>query len=235
MFGLGRGSAGMAARCARQHRRPAPVLGETALLPRQWWQAPHRATSPGHGHFRVRDWERAIHPRRDQAPVYLAAAGPRALHLSGTLCDGAVFNEQTSDDFLRHAIQRVRAAAMAAGRDPAGLAFGCTRGRWWSTRETPSAKLSIAARTCSPWSRPCLDGGLVGLDEGFHIPALLDQGRGRTTATPDTLATGGGFPALRRSGDLTGARGPAPGDLIRRPGVIGSLPVVRGAIARSRR
>jgi alkanesulfonate monooxygenase SsuD/methylene tetrahydromethanopterin reductase-like flavin-dependent oxidoreductase (luciferase family) len=205
---------------------PLAVLEETVLLLRQWWQAPHRATSLGDGHFRVRDWERVIHPRRDQVPVYLAAAGPRALDLSGTLCDGAVFNEQTSDDFLRHAIQRVRAAAMAAGRDPAGLAFVLhTRA---VVVDTPDAERKAIDRGKNLLA---LVSTLPGMDrlvltEGFDIPALLDEVRAKME-TRDTLAAGGGFPALRRSGDLTGARALIPDDLIRRLGVIGSLPVVR--------
>src|SRR5215216_704642 len=102
---------------------PLAVLGETVALLRQWWQPPHRATSPDNGHFRVRGWQRVIHPRQVQVPVYLAAAGPRALDLAGAICDGVIFNEQTSNDFLRQAIPRVRAAAMTAGRDTAALAF----------------------------------------------------------------------------------------------------------------
>ena len=45
--------------------------------------------------------------------------------------------------------------------------------------------------------------------------------------THATLAAGGGFPALRRNGDLTAARALIPDDLIRRLGIIGPLPVVR--------
>src|SRR5215217_5158684 len=92
---------------------PLVVLEETVALLRQWWQAPHRASSPEDGHFRVRGWERVIHPRQSHVPVYLAAAGPRALDLAGALCDGAIFNAQTSSDVLRRAIPRVRAAAIA--------------------------------------------------------------------------------------------------------------------------
>jgi 5,10-methylenetetrahydromethanopterin reductase len=205
---------------------PLAVLEETISLLRQWWRAPHRAASPGDGHFRVRDWERVIHPRRDRVPVYLAAAGPRALDLAGTLCDGVVFNEQTSNDFLRHAIQRVRAAATGAGRDPAGLAFVLhTRA---VVVDTPDAERKAIDRGKNLLA---LVSTLPGMDrlvrtEGFDIPALLDEVR-TMMGTRETLAAGGGFPALRRSGDLTGARALIPDDLIRRLGVIGSLPVVR--------
>ena len=171
VLGLGRGQ-------AEWHRDalgidtgdPLAVLGETIALLRQWWQAPHRASSPDDGHFRVRDWERVIHPRQDQVPIYLAAAGPRALDLAGTICDGAIFNAQTSNDFLRQAIPRVRAAAMAAGRDPAALAF---------VLRTTSGGGRFTGRRAQgdrPWqepARPRLDPagyGPVGSDRGFRCP-----------------------------------------------------------------
>src|SRR5918993_1923071 len=125
VLGLGRGQ-------AEWHRDalgsdtgdPLAVLGETIALLKQWWQPPHLAASPGDGHFQIRDWERAVHPHQAQVPLYLAAAGPRALDLAGTLCDGVIFNAQTSNEVLSQAISRVRAAAMAAGLKTAGLAFG---------------------------------------------------------------------------------------------------------------
>ena len=125
VLGLGRGQ-------AEWHRDalgsqigdPLEALEETVALLRQWWQAPHRASSPEDGHFRVWGWERVIHPCRGHVPVYSAAAGPRALDLAGALCD-ARSSTRRPQDFLRRAIPRVRAAAMAAGRgDPAGLALG---------------------------------------------------------------------------------------------------------------
>jgi 5,10-methylenetetrahydromethanopterin reductase len=227
VLGLGRGQ-------AEWHRDalgsdtgdPLAVLGETMTLLRQWWQAPHRVTSPADGFFRVRDWERVIHPRRDPVPIYLAAAGPRALDLAGTLCDGAIFNAQTSDDFLRQAIPRVRTAAMAAGRNPAGLAFVLTTSV--VVVDTPAAERKAIDRGKNLFA---LVSTLSGMDrlvrtEGFDVPELLDKVRGKV-GTRATLAAGGGFPALRRNGDLTTARALIPDDLIRRLGIIGPLPVVR--------
>ena len=186
------------------------MLEETVALLRQWWEAPHRASSPEDGHFRVRGWERVLHPRRGHVPVYLAAAGPRALDLAGALCDGAIFNAQTSNDFLRRAIPRVRGAAIAAGRDPAGLAF--------VLRTTTVVVDSAAAE------RKAIDRGknllalvstLPGMGqlvrtEGLDISVLLDEVR-QAMRTRVTLAAGGGFPALRRDGDLAAARGADPG------------------------
>ena len=205
---------------------PLKVLGETIALLRQWWRAPHRATSPDDGHFRVRDWERVIHPSRVQVPIYLAAAGPRALDLAAAICDGVIFNEQTSNDFLRRAIPRMRVSAVAAGRDPAEIAF-VLRTRV-AVVETPDAERKAIDRGKNLFA---LVSTLPGMDElvrtdGFDVPALLDEVRA-TMRTRATLAAGGGFPALRRNGDLTAARALIPDDLIRRLGIIGPLPVVR--------
>jgi 5,10-methylenetetrahydromethanopterin reductase len=227
VLGLGRGQ-------AEWHRDalgsqigdPLAVLEETVVLLRQWWQPPHRASSSDEGHFRVRGWERVIHPRQDHAPVYLAAAGPRALDLAGAICDGVIFNAQTSNDFLGQAIPRARAAAKAAGRDPARLAF--------------VLRTTIVVADSAAAERKAIDRGknllalvatLPGMDrsvraEGFDVSALLDQVR-VTMGTRETLAAGGGFPALRRDGDLAAARALIPDDLIRRLGIIGPLPVVR--------
>jgi 5,10-methylenetetrahydromethanopterin reductase len=227
VLGLGRGQAEWHRDALGSHiGDPLVVLEETVGLLRQWWQAPHRASSPDEAHFRVRDWERVVHPRQGHVPVYLAAAGSQALDLAGALCDGAIFNAQTSSDFLRRAIPQVRAAAIAAGRDPAGLAF--------VLRSTAVVVESAGAE------RTAIDHGknllalvstLPGMDrlvrtEEFDTSALLDEVR-VTMGTRDTLAGGGGFAALRRDGDLAAARAFIPDDLIRHLGVIGSLPVVR--------
>lgn len=227
VLGLGRGQ-------AEWHRDalgsdigdPLVVLEETVALLRQWWQEPHRASSSEEAHFRVRGWERVLHPCQGHVPIYLAAAGPRALDLAGALCDGAIFNAQTSSDFLRQAIPRVRTAAKAVGRDPAGLAF---------VLRTSTEVVDSAAAECRAIDRGknllALVSTLPGMDqlvrtEGFDTSPMLDEVR-MTMRTRDTLAAGGGFPALRRHGNLAAARALIPDDLVRQLGVIGSLPVVQ--------
>jgi 5,10-methylenetetrahydromethanopterin reductase len=205
---------------------PLAVLGETVALLRQWWQPPHRASSPDNGHFQVRGWQRVIHPRQVQVPIYLAAAGPRALDLAGTICDGVIFNAQTSNDFLGQAIPRVRAAATAAGRDPTALAFVLTTTA--EVVDSPAAERKAIDRGKNLLALISTLPGMGQLvhTERFDVPALLDE-VGATMRTRATLASGGGFAALRRNGDLTVARTLIPDDLIRRLGIIGPLPVVR--------
>ena len=91
---------------------------------------------------------------------------------------------------------------MAAGRDPAGLAFVLHTRAVVVDRQTPSARLSIAAEPARPRLDPA-GNGPVGLTEGFDVPALLDEVRA-TMGTRETLAAGG-LPGLRRDGDLTAA------------------------------
>ena len=205
---------------------PLAVLRETVTLLRDWWDEPHRAASPAGGHFQVRDWERVINPRQDHVPIYLAAAGPKALDLAGAICDGAIFNSLASDDFLRQAIPRVRAAAIAAGRDPAEMAFVLRTAA--TVADTPAAERKALDRGKNLLALVSTLPGMSRLvqTQDFDVPALL-SGLRATMRTRETLAAGGGFPALRRDGDLAAARALIPDDLVRGLGVIGPLPVVR--------
>jgi alkanesulfonate monooxygenase SsuD/methylene tetrahydromethanopterin reductase-like flavin-dependent oxidoreductase (luciferase family) len=167
-----------------------------------------------------------VHPQHDHVPIYLAAAGPRALDLAGTICDGAIFNALTSDDFLHQAIPRVRAAAVAAGRDPGALAFVLRTAV--SVADTRAAERKALDRGKNLLALVSTLPGMGQLVQstGFDIPALLRALR-VTMRTMETLSAGGGFPDLRRNGDLTAARGLIPDDLIHQLGVIGPLPVVK--------
>ncbi len=62
----------------------------------------------------------SLQPVRAQIPVYLAALGPKNLDLTGQIADGwlAIFFDP---DTGRRSVDRIRDAAVAAGRDPAGI------------------------------------------------------------------------------------------------------------------
>ncbi|NDJ87903.1 LLM class flavin-dependent oxidoreductase [Mycolicibacter kumamotonensis] len=65
-------------------------------------------------------------------PVYLSGDGPKSLRLAGEIADGVVIGLGMSLDVVANKIATVRAAAAAAGRDPAsidvwGLAFTSVR------------------------------------------------------------------------------------------------------------
>jgi alkanesulfonate monooxygenase SsuD/methylene tetrahydromethanopterin reductase-like flavin-dependent oxidoreductase (luciferase family) len=59
-------------------------------------------------------------PRYPRVPVYLAALGPKMSELAGRIADGVVINMGTPAVIERIA-ERVRAGALASGRDPASI------------------------------------------------------------------------------------------------------------------
>jgi 5,10-methylenetetrahydromethanopterin reductase len=63
-------------------------------------------------------------PVRADLPVYLAALGPRMLALAGRIADGVILNLMTPAQ-AGQAASQVRAAARAAGRDPASVEIAC--------------------------------------------------------------------------------------------------------------
>ncbi|MFN8590002.1 MAG: LLM class flavin-dependent oxidoreductase [Thermomicrobiales bacterium] len=210
---------------------PVAVLAETIALLRAWWGSPHQASSPAGAHFRVNLWERVINPLQAQPPIYLAAAGPKALHLAATAADGVIFNLLTADDFLATAIPQIRATAAAANRDPDALAFVLRTTVDVVAEERAERRALDRGKTIFTLiaTLPGMD-NLVATD-GFDVAALLAEIRG-VTGGAETLAAGGGFPALRRADALAAARDLIPDDLIRRLGIIGSLPEVRARLER---
>ena len=208
---------------------PLRVLRETVALLRDWWTPPHVASSPADGCLRVRDWERVVHPSQPHVPIYLAAAGPRALDLAGTDCDGVIFNMLTSHEALHDMIPRVRAAAAAAGRDPASLTFILRTNA--VVVDDPAAARKALAREKTLLALIATLPGMEQLvrSEAFDVPAILDR-VGTAMRTSETLAAGGGFPALRRNGDLAAARQAMPDDFIRQLAILGPLPEVRARL-----
>ncbi len=63
-------------------------------------------------------------PARRDLPIYLGALGPRMLELAGRIADGVVLNLMSPAQ-AGEAAGLVRAAAAAAGRDPAGVEIVC--------------------------------------------------------------------------------------------------------------
>ena len=63
-------------------------------------------------------------PVRAALPVYLAALGPRMLELAGRIADGVILNLMTPAQ-AGEAARAVRAAALAAGRDPGSVEVAC--------------------------------------------------------------------------------------------------------------
>jgi 5,10-methylenetetrahydromethanopterin reductase len=200
--------------------RPLDVLEETIDLLEQWWSDDHRASSSGH--FGVKDWERTVAPLH-RPPIYLAAVGPKALALAGRRADGVLFNELASPTYLREAIPQVKAAARDAGRDSEGLSFFARTGIFITDDPEPEL-LRRKATVTMIHALPGMDRLIATPD--FDIPRIMTEVR-RVMKTDEVLERGGGFPELRRNGDLEAARRLVPTALMTQLAVVGPLEQVR--------
>ena len=221
VLGLGRGQVewhrdalGVATGSALQ------ALRETITLLRTWWQPPHTASSPPGSHFRVRNWERSIAPLRPP-PIYLAAAGPQTFALAGELADGVIFNVLASEAAMRDAMPLVRQAAAAAGRDPGTLAF-ILRTEITLVDDNASARRALSRATAIF----ALLAGFPGMGRLYEVPGfdteMIIAGVRAAMHTDEVLASGGGFPALRRAGDLAAARAAIPDEFIQELALVGN-------------
>jgi 5,10-methylenetetrahydromethanopterin reductase len=220
-LGLGRGQPEWYARALGiEVGSPLDRLAETLDLLRQWWTPPHRASSAGP--LRIDGWERSIFPL-GRPPIYLAAVGPKALDLAARHADGVLFNELASPEYVAEAIARVRAGAAAAGRDPNALAFFVNPAVTVSDDPEPvlERKKGLIATV---HVLPGMDRLLTA--PGFDVPAIVGRVR-RAMNVEAILARGGGFPELRREGDLAAARRAIPTGLVAHLAAVGPLPVVR--------
>jgi 5,10-methylenetetrahydromethanopterin reductase len=60
-------------------------------------------------------------PVRNDIPVYIASRSPMNLELAGELADGALLASYASNEQIAYAIERVKAGAKKAGRNPASI------------------------------------------------------------------------------------------------------------------
>lgn len=209
---------------------PLAALRETIDLLRDWWQPPHRATSPPGGYFGIRDWERSVAPLHPP-PIYLAAAGPRALALAGERADGVIFNVLASEQALRAAIPRAHAAAVAAGREPTALAMVLRTEVTLTNDEAARQKAQARAKSIF-----ALLAGLPGMSRLYEVDGYDSEGIiaavRAAMRTDETLAHGGGFPELRRRGDLAAARAAIPDAFIRELALVGNAQELAPRLAR---
>lgn len=66
-----------------------------------------------------------IHFPTTQVPLFLAAEGPKMLHLAGQIADGVFVGNGLSRDVVQDTIARVHAGAASVGRDPDQIEI------WW--------------------------------------------------------------------------------------------------------
>lgn len=210
---------------------PLAAMEESFQLLRQWFERPwHAQAAPDAMQFRVRTWERVMGPVQPHVPIYLAAAGPRAMSLAARYADGVIFNNLTSVTFMERAIRSVKEEVAAAGRNPEAMSF-FARSNVTITDDPEAicerAKATIATIHVLPGMDRLLE------SPGFDTESILAKVRDEMK-TMEVLERGGNFPELRRAGDLDAARKHIPLDLMRELVVAGPVEEVRKRLRRFR-
>jgi 5,10-methylenetetrahydromethanopterin reductase len=148
--------------------RPRTTLAATVGMLRDLFAGGRAHT--GEGPLHLYDARLAILPMQQRLPIYLAAIGPKALRLAGAIADGVLLNAYTPTAYVRYAVQEVRQAAQAAGRDPAAVTIACmliVRLTNDLERLRPSLKQRLVRLLAEPYV------GEILLDKGGFDPALL--------------------------------------------------------------
>lgn len=121
-----------------------------------------RVTAPA-GRFKLNGARLATTPVQQKLPIYLAAIGAKGLRLAGAVADGVLLNAYVPPAYVRYAVEEVRTAAKAAGRDPQAIDIAC---------------MLVVRLTDDPDSlRPTLKQRIVRLlDEPYVGEILLEKG-----------------------------------------------------------
>jgi 5,10-methylenetetrahydromethanopterin reductase len=169
ILGLGRSDkAVIQERMGMPYSRPLVTLQEAVSLIRNLL-AGERVTATA-GPFRLHNVRLALAPVQQPLPIYLAAIGPKALRLAGTLADGVLLNAYVPTDYVRYAVAEVRRAARAAGRDPQAITIACmlvVRLSDDPERLWPSLKQRLVRLLAEPYV------GEILLEKGGFDPGLL--------------------------------------------------------------
>ena len=170
MLGLGRSDADViAGRMGMEYRAPLSRLRGTVAALRRMWSG--ERVSDEFAGVSLTNVGLAIHPVQDALPIYLAAIGPRALRLAGEVADGVLLNAYAPVEYIRWAVNEVKDAASAVGRDPGSIDIAC---------------MLIVRLTDDPDAMlPSLRGRVARLiAEPFTGEALLGQGGFDTSILP---------------------------------------------------
>jgi len=77
------------------------------------------------GRFKLGNVRLATTPVQQRLPIYLAGIGTKGLRLVGEIADGVVLNAYVPPAYIRYAVDEIRAAATAVGRDPNAVDIAC--------------------------------------------------------------------------------------------------------------
>jgi alkanesulfonate monooxygenase SsuD/methylene tetrahydromethanopterin reductase-like flavin-dependent oxidoreductase (luciferase family) len=127
---------------------------------------------------------------------------------------------------LADAIARVKRAAKDADRDPETLSFFARTGIYVTDNPEPELerrKATIAMIHALPGMQRLIETPL------FDVEQIIADVR-RVMKTDQVLAHGGGFPELRRRGDLDAARKLIPTELMMHLAVVGDITLVKARL-----
>jgi 5,10-methylenetetrahydromethanopterin reductase len=202
---------------------PLARLEETIGLLRQWWSP--EAVASIYGEFQIEAWRRVITPAT-RPPIYLAAAGPKALDLAGRVADGVLFSMLATPLYLEKAIARVRASATSAGRNPKDLHFIGNPGILVTDDPAPilaGRKRFLANVLTLPGMETVLE------NPALDVPGIMQRVRTHMKSE-ELLARGGAFADFAEHGDLAAAVAEIPDGMVESGSLVGPISTVREGI-----
>ncbi|MGH6784821.1 MAG: LLM class flavin-dependent oxidoreductase, partial [Sphingomicrobium sp.] len=180
--------------------RPLTKMREYVEIVRQMVRTPMGGAVRYQGKIHRMKWEPRVAPIRPGLPVWMAAISPKMVRVAAAVSDGVAMGVLLSPEYIRERIRPpAREAALAAGRDPATIAFPMA-GLVAVDDDLDRARAAIKATICSfyhPIPHPYYD--FLLREQGFaraadacttyvpggKIEAALDQ---IDDAVADTLA-----------------------------------------------
>jgi 5,10-methylenetetrahydromethanopterin reductase len=103
-------------------------------------------------------------------PLYLAAEGPRMMRLAGEVADGVIFGNGISQEVVEANLASVRAAAVAAGRDPDTIE------PWFLTKVVLSDESEAALWRRLAWTTAAsANHAFLFTFDGKHVPTELEE------------------------------------------------------------
>jgi 5,10-methylenetetrahydromethanopterin reductase len=145
------------------------TLGEAAILIRSLLSG--ERISDASGRFKLNGARLATTSLQTKLPIYLAAIGVKGLRLAGEVADGILLNAYVPPAYVRYAVDEVRNAAKAAGRDPQAIDIACmlvVR----LTDDPDSIRPALKQRVVRLLDEPHV--GEILLEKGGFDPAILE-------------------------------------------------------------
>jgi|SRR5581483_3438867 len=122
------------------------------------------------GHSKLYAVKLATTPIQPKLPIYLAGIGTQGLRLVGEIADGVVLNAYVPPAYVRYAVEEIRSAATAAGRDPNAIDVACML-VIRLTDDPDSIRSTLKQRIVRLLDEPHV--GEILLDKGGFDPSIL--------------------------------------------------------------